>query len=560
MRLGYIGEEGDREVLRPVAPANLRRFIMHNHHASVYAVHHGNKTTLAWITARFWWPKMREQISQYVSRCKVCQMAKALKPANQGLLRGRRHSMAMNELCMDLVGPISAATGHDKHSQPLYIFVAIDPFTHMVWLECLPAKGGKNVFSAFVNRILLEEGAPRIIRCDNGTEFKNSMLNDLCRELNVQMQYSPAYWPQGNQCERLNRYLGETLRCMVNTKNGRKQDWHQYVKFIEFAYRSSPIGDTQLTPFEAARGRLPRLVSDNPMLDSELPASRSIDEHVIEMKQLMKMAKHELEKAKDKSMKENRDLQNVKRVDEYFAEGEVVMFYNRLVGSEGDPSKLRLRTYLYRVLSRENDIYKLQSVQFPDSTRRAHVGQLIRFKGDVNALDVEFEEAEAAAEAAAAGSSQTDELKSWRALTEGRFVALRLKTDGKAMIRCAEVVDVDRRDTDNEVEVWYYLDRREKSYNDFEMPLHERKLVPEYYGAKDGMVYLAPSKSQIESGELLKRRLMVLRSEVEILAPKWTLWTGGKVAEPTCVKMAQLMRSLAKDDSEVKKVVRERYN
>ena len=69
------------------------------------------------------------------------------------------------------------------------------------------------------------------------------------------------------------------------------------------------------------------------------------------------------------------------------------------------------------------------------------------------------------------------------------------------------------------------------------MPLHERKLVPEYYGAKDGMVvketkgpglsgrphckvYLAPSKKQIESGELLKRRLPILRSEVDILAPK----------------------------------------
>ena len=84
---------------------------------------------------------MREEVNQYVDRCKVCQMAKALKPANQGLLQGRRHSMAMNELCMDLVGPISAAMGHDKHSQQLCIFVAIDPFTHMICLECLPAKG-----------------------------------------------------------------------------------------------------------------------------------------------------------------------------------------------------------------------------------------------------------------------------------------------------------------------------------------------------------------------------------------------------------------------------------
>ena len=154
----------------------------------------------------------------------------------------------------------------------------------------------------------------------------------------------------------------------------------------------------------------------------------------------------------------------------------------------------------------------------------------------------------------------TDELKSWRALTEGRFVALRMKTDGKAVIRCAEVVSVNRRDSDNEVEVWYYLDRRESSYNDFEMTLHERTLVPEYYGSKDGMVYLAPSKKQIESGELLKRRLVVLRNEVDILAPKWTLWSSGKVAAPTCVKLAKLMRSLVVHESKVRKVARKRYD
>ena len=199
-------------------------------------------------------------------------------------------------------------------------------------------------------------------------------------------------------------------------------------------------------------------------------------------------------------------------------------------------------------------------MQFPDSTRRAHAGQLIRFQGNVDALDVEVEEAEAAAEATAADADVTDELKSWRALTEGRFVALRMKTDGKAVIRCAKVVSVDRRDSDNEVEVWYYLDRRESSYNGFEMPLHEHKLVPEYYGSKDGMVYLAPSRKQIKSGELFKRRLVVSRSEVGILAPKWALWSGGKVAEPTCVKMAKLMRSLAVHDSKVRKVVRKRYD
>ena len=136
----------------------------------------------------------------------------------------------------------------------------------------------------------------------------------------------------------------------------------------------------------------------------------------------------------------------------------------------------------------------------------------------MDALGVEEAEAEAAAEAAAAGDV-TDELKSWRALIEGRFVTLRFKTDAKTMIRCAEVLSVDRRDSDNKVEVWYYLDRRESAYNDFEMPLHDRRLVSEWwYGHADGMVYLAlaPTQKQIARGALRKRKLVVLRSEVEI--------------------------------------------
>ena len=163
------------------------------------------------------------------------------------------------------------------------------------------------------------------------------------------------------------------------------------------------------------------------------------------------------------------------------------------------------------------------------------MGQLIRFKGDVEAMGVEEAEVEAAAEAVASGDV-TDELKSWRALTAGRFVALRFKTDENTMIRCAEVLEVVRRDSDNEVAVWYYLDRRAASYTDFEMPLHDRRLVLEWYGDADGMVYLAPSQKQIASGALQKRKRVILRSEVELLAPKWTLQTGGKVAEPICIK------------------------
>ena len=58
---------------------------------------------------------------------------------------------------MDLVGPINlGTTGHVKHVSPTYILVITDPFSHMVWLECIAGKSAEEVFDKFVERFLLE--------------------------------------------------------------------------------------------------------------------------------------------------------------------------------------------------------------------------------------------------------------------------------------------------------------------------------------------------------------------------------------------------------------------
>ena len=323
----------------------------------------------------------------------------------------------MNELCIDLIGPIGGSTNrHVKHAKPLHILVALDPFTHMVWLEPLFSKGGEEVMAAFVKRILLEEGAPRIIRCDNGSEFKNKTMNELRLLMRSELQYSPAYWPQSNQCERTNRQVGEILRCMTNTKTAEKQDWYKYIKYVEFAMRSSPISGTHITPFEAARGRLPRLVIDNPLLDSELPESLPMEEHVAEMKKLMETAERELLRAKEKYRNDNTERENARRRDEHYLVGEKVLFYNRLVGDEQDPSKLKLRTALYEVKEVNGDIYTLKLCESPEVERRAHVGQLIRYRGQ-DAQDVDEEGSDAPASATPTAASR----EVFEKLSEGRF-------------------------------------------------------------------------------------------------------------------------------------------
>ncbi|GKF80779.1 putative ribonuclease H-like domain-containing protein, partial [Tanacetum coccineum] len=56
----------------------------------------------------------------------------------------------------------------------------------------------------------------KIIRSDNGTEFKNKVMDDFCREKGIKREYSVARTPQQNDvAERKNNTLIETTRTML---------------------------------------------------------------------------------------------------------------------------------------------------------------------------------------------------------------------------------------------------------------------------------------------------------------------------------------------------------
>ncbi|GKB14853.1 ribonuclease H-like domain-containing protein [Tanacetum coccineum] len=68
-------------------------------------------------------------------------------------------------------------------------------------------KGGK---------IIGKDHKVKVIRCDNGTEFKNREMNQFCEKKGILRQYSVARTPQQNGvAERRNRTLIEAARTML---------------------------------------------------------------------------------------------------------------------------------------------------------------------------------------------------------------------------------------------------------------------------------------------------------------------------------------------------------
>ncbi|GJT21465.1 putative ribonuclease H-like domain-containing protein [Tanacetum coccineum] len=115
---------------------------------------------------------------------------------------------------MDLFGPTSIRSIDYKY----YSLEVTDDFSRFTWVFFLGTKdetyGILKDFITFIENQLTKK--VKAIRCDNGTEFKNSKLIELCGSKGIRRDYSNARTPQQNRvAERKNRTLIEAARTML---------------------------------------------------------------------------------------------------------------------------------------------------------------------------------------------------------------------------------------------------------------------------------------------------------------------------------------------------------
>lgn len=57
----------------------IREQIIWNNHDDILAGHPGQAKTYELITQDFWWPKLRADITKYISGCETCQRTKTYR-------------------------------------------------------------------------------------------------------------------------------------------------------------------------------------------------------------------------------------------------------------------------------------------------------------------------------------------------------------------------------------------------------------------------------------------------------------------------------------------------
>nr|GFB72140.1 retrovirus-related Pol polyprotein from transposon TNT 1-94 [Tanacetum cinerariifolium] len=158
-------------------------------------------------------------------------------------------------LHMDLCGPMRIASINGKR----YVLVIVDDYSHYTWVHFLRSKDeAPDVIIKFLKRItILLQSPVIIIRTDNGTEFKNQVLNEYFDTVGISHQmYSVRTPQQYGVVERRNRTLVEAARTMLIFSHASLFLWAEAMATACFTQNRSIIHRLfNKTPYELINGR-----------------------------------------------------------------------------------------------------------------------------------------------------------------------------------------------------------------------------------------------------------------------------------------------------------------
>ena len=115
---------------RIVVPAALREQVFRSLHESR---HHGYKASLQRIAQRFWWFRVRTDVSAFVKACKVCDRDRSSNPAVRSHLEHLPSDQPFAVLLIDIVGGQNSLS---LVASPKSILIMIDGLTG--WVEAIP--------------------------------------------------------------------------------------------------------------------------------------------------------------------------------------------------------------------------------------------------------------------------------------------------------------------------------------------------------------------------------------------------------------------------------------
>ena len=308
------------EASQLVVPIRERQDLIRRFHDSLFAGHLAVTRIVFRLQNRVYWPGIRGDVRTYIACCTICLARKSPCPrrAPMGHVEvGHR----WDRVAMDLLDMSVATTKGNR-----YVLVMVDCFSR--WTEAcpLPDKTAQSVADAFFSQIVCRFGMPMVIHSDQGREFENRIMQELCILCGSHKTRTTPYHPQSDGLvERFNRTL---LMMLAMFASKIREDWDDLLPAVMMVYRSNVHESTGFSPYRLMFGEECTLPIDigPPKQQLDLPDSIS-SPYAVWVRDALEVAYEQVRQHSGQVVQRQKRLYDRRAVRRLFAIGDWVLRY-----------------------------------------------------------------------------------------------------------------------------------------------------------------------------------------------------------------------------------------
>ncbi|GJY38077.1 putative reverse transcriptase domain-containing protein [Tanacetum coccineum] len=241
----------------------VRKLIMDEAHTSRYSIHPGADKIYHDLRYLYWWPGMKRDIAEYVSKCLTCSKIKAEHQKPSGLLQQPEiPEWKWEKITMDLVTKLPRSSGgYDA------IWVIVDRLTKSA--HFLPIREDyktEKLARIYINEIVARHSVPVSIISNHNGRFASHLWQALQEALGTKLHMSTAYHPETDgQSECSIQTLEDMLRACVMDFGG---SWDAHLPLTE-------VGESQLIGQELVQETAEKIFHIKETLKTETSRQKS---------------------------------------------------------------------------------------------------------------------------------------------------------------------------------------------------------------------------------------------------------------------------------------------
>ena len=244
------------KTLVPALP-EVRRGILRIYHDHPSSGHPGRDETIRKVQERFWWPRMKEWIADYIQGCSICQQSKILthRPkVPMYKIPTIPNARPFQRVAMDLITGLPQRKGYNA------ILTIVDQGCSQaaIFLPCSTEITGPGIAQLYFDHVYRWFGLPDKIISDRDPRFTSHFGRALTKKLGVEQNLSSAFHPQTDglsECK--NQWIEQYLRIVTSQH---PEDWTNWLALATAVHNNRRNATTGLSPSQILLGIEPPLI------------------------------------------------------------------------------------------------------------------------------------------------------------------------------------------------------------------------------------------------------------------------------------------------------------